>query len=194
MNAFLEPPSPDDGRRRSRRVALMLLGTVGVVGGVAAWDALKRTSPDSDATPPVPASQPAPKPINADQTYANNDFIPGVGYYHAPYHGWFPFPYNYHDSSRGYFAGGLWQAAPFLLGMMASRPSADAVAFAAQRQREEEDRRRAQSPTSGFAGTRVGGSGFSSARPAPTPSRPASSPSIIRGGFGSSAHGSSGAS
>lgn len=192
---MLQRPAPDDGRRRSHRVVLVLLGTMGVIGGVAIWDAWKRAAA-GDGTP-ASNSQPAPKPISADQTYANNEFIPGVGYYHAPYHGWFPFPYNHHDPARGYFAGGLWQAAPFLLGsMMSSRPSGEAAAsaFAAQRQREDEERRQAQSRTSGFAGTRAGSSGFSSARPATTPPSSTSKPSVIRGGFGTSSHSSSGVS
>ncbi|MSU24593.1 MAG: hypothetical protein EXS32_12320 [Opitutus sp.] len=195
MSASLQGPPPDDGRRRSQRVALVLLGTMGVIGAGLAWDAWKRATA-GDGTP-TPTSQPATKPISADQTYTNNEFIPGVGYYHAPYHGWFPFPYNHHDPARGYFAGGLWQAAPFLLGsMMSSRPSGEAAAsaFAAQRQRGDEERRQAQTRTSGFAGTRAGSSGFSAARPATTPPSSTSKPSVIRGGFGSSSHSSGGAS
>lgn len=224
MNASLQPPSPEDTARRSKQVALVLLGTMGVIGGVVVWDAWRRAQPDPSATTAQPEA-PAPL-VAADRTYPNNDFTPGVGYYHAPYHAWFPFPYNHHDPSRGYFAGGLWQAAPFALGMLSSRPHPESVnsALAAQQRRDQDPRARAGS--SGFAGSRnpsssFGGSSFSSpparspspstrpstapsARPstAPAPSaRPSSSPapstskpSIQRGGFGSSGHSSGGSS
>ena len=179
MSAFLQPPSPEDTGRRSKQVALVLLGTMGVIGGVVVWDAWQRAGRDepaaaspSDATPAVP--------IVGDRTYQNNDFTPGVGYYHAPYHSWYPFPYNHYDPSRGYFAGGLWQAVPFALGMLSSRPHPESVnsALAAQQFRDQEQRARAGS--SGFAGSRnasssFGGSSFSS-QPARSPS-PSTRPS-----------------
>ena len=190
MSAFLSPqPPPRDGGRRSKQVALVLLGTDGVVGAVAVWDAWRR-APDGGSWP-VPAPQPAPMPLSPDRTYANNDFVPGVGYYHAPYHAWYPFPFNYHDPARGYYAGGLWQLAPWALLAMRSQPTSAAVAkaLAAQHQRDEEQRRRTGAV--GFSpGARGFSSGFSSARPA----APAAThgPSIMRGGFGGSAHGASG--
>lgn len=181
MNASLQ--SPREGARRSQRVALVLLGSVGVVGAGLLWDAWQR--------PSVGGSSSAPVPLSADRDYANNDFIPGVGYYHAPYHAWYPFPYNHHDPARGYFAGGLWQLAPFALSTLRSQPTPAAVtsAMAAQRQREQVERNRAG--TSGFAGTRFSGGSFSSARPTPAPS-PSSGSSITRGGFGGSSHSSGG--
>ena len=186
-------------RRRSRNVALVLLGTVGVVGGVVAWEAWQRSRVTGDTPQPAPSPARPPRPPSADQTYANNEYMPGAGYYHAPYHAWFPFPFNHYDSSRGYFAGGLWQAAPFLLSMLNSQPN-NAAVVAAQRLRDESPRPSvppAQSRPSGVSSFRssglTGASGFSAARPAtnsPTPSRAA--PSISRGGFGSSASGASG--
>lgn len=206
MSTPFQPPAAATARR-SKNVALVLLGTMGVVGGVIAWDAWKGAGASADAATTQPEAGP---PVAADRTYTNNEFIPGVGYYHAPYHSWHPFPYNHHDPERGYFAGGLWQAVPFALGMMSSRPSNDAVtsALAAQQRRDQEQR--AHAGTSGFAGgsarprnSSFGGSSFST-RPSGTPSsspaaRPASSPSpskpsptIQRGGFGSSGKGASG--
>ena len=34
MSASLQPPAPEDTARRSKQVALVLLGTMGVIGGV----------------------------------------------------------------------------------------------------------------------------------------------------------------
>ena len=186
-------------RRRSRNVALVFLGAVGVVGGVVAWEAWQRSRVAGDTPQPAPSPALPPRPLSVDHTYANNEYLPGAGYYHAPNHGWFPFPYNYHDPSRGYFAGGLWQAAPFLLNALSSQPSNAAVVAA--RGLRDAQQRPAPAPArgSGFSSFRgsglTGTSGFSASRPAtsaPTPSRAA--PSISRGGFGSSAHGASGAS
>jgi hypothetical protein len=190
----LEPPP----MRRSAKVALVLLGTAGVVGvGALAFDSWRRAR-DEDAPPPAP--QPPAPPISATQTYPNNDFIPGVGYYHAPYHGWFPFPFNYHDPSRGYYGGGLWQAAPFIANLLSSRPTEQSVAaaLAARRAREEAERQqRAQSSSSGYTSNFRGSSGggsYSASRPASSPAPASGSHSIQRGGFGSSGHSSGGSS
>jgi hypothetical protein len=187
--------SDERRQRRSSKVALVLLGTAGVIAVAAGVDAWRNSR---DAETPVPAPQPSGPPISTAQTYTNNDYIPGVGYYHAPYYGWYPYPYNHHDPARGYFAGGLWQAAPFVLGMMASRPSNDAVtaALAAQRARQlAEQQQRQQSGGAWSSGSSGGARSFSS-RPNPAPSSTPSSGShsIQRGGFGSSGHSSGGSS
>jgi hypothetical protein len=215
MSAYLPASAPADTGRRSKQVALVLLGTMGVVGGVVAWDAWQRAGRDPDVASTLPEA-PA-EPVTADRTYQNNEFVPGVGYYHAPYHSWYPFPFNHHDPARGYFAGGLWQAVPFAAGVLSSRPNAGAVTSALAAQQHYDQEQRARAGTSGFAGARrstFGGSSFStrpstspSSRPTATPSsrpaapsaRPASSPApstskptIQRGGFGSSGKGASG--
>jgi hypothetical protein len=193
MNEPFQRPPPVDPGRRSKQVALVLLGTMGVVGGIVAWDAWQRTGEENNPSSSEPHSPPAP--IAADRTYNNNDFIPGVGYYHAPYHAWYPFSYNHYDPLRGYFAGGLWQAVPFAMTMLSSRPNNNAVAAAlAAQQRDQEQRARAGS--SNFVGARTSPTGTSSfsSRPAGTPPPSKSSPSIQRGGFGSSGHGSGGSS
>ena len=52
-------------------------------------------------------------PVVEGQAYTNNHYVPGVGYYHAGYHGFFPLPYNYYDAGRGsYFSGGNWRSSP----------------------------------------------------------------------------------
>lgn len=176
MSATESPVS--GGMRRSHRVALVLLGTAGVVGLAAIWDSARRSAAENAAAP-----APAPVPIGEDRVYANNDYIPGIGYYHAPYHAWFPHPFNYYDSNRGYFAGGLWQAAPWIAALAQSQPSPAAVSAALAARRAQEQQQQAQA-RSGFSGGGYRGSGFSSH---PT-SAPSSRPSIIRGGFGGSAH------
>ncbi|MBI5381366.1 MAG: hypothetical protein HZA31_05655 [Opitutae bacterium] len=87
--------------RMSREVLTPLLIAAGAIGlplliGVAQCS---RTQSQADAAPPT---------VNEDTAYANNSFLPGAGYYHAPHGAWFPFAYNFHDPSRGYFRGGQW--------------------------------------------------------------------------------------
>jgi hypothetical protein len=174
-------------KRSSHRVALVLLGAVGVVGGVVAWDAWRRAGEVSEAglLPEAPAT-----PVAADREYKNNEYIPGVGYYHAPYHAWYPYPYNHHDASRGYFGGGLWYAAPLVLSMLNSRPNNDAVVSAMAAQQRAQQEQRAHAGTSGFSSGRSSGSNSSSFTSRPTSSPSTSKPSIQRGGFGSSGHSS----
>jgi hypothetical protein len=189
-------------QRRSSKVALVLLGTAGVVAVAAGVDAWQKSR---DAEAPVPAPQPSGPQLSTAQTYSNNDYIPGVGYYHAPFFGWYPFPYNHYDPTRGYYAGGLWQAAPFVLAMMSSRPSHDAVtaALAAQRARQlaEQQQQQQWRSNSGFWNSFRSGGGSSGARsfsprtnPAPSSTPSSGSHSIQRGGFGSSGHSSGGSS
>lgn len=215
MSASFPASEPTPTGRRSQRVALVLLGTMGVVGGVVAWDAWRRAGREPDVASTLPEAP--SEPVAADRTYQNNEFVPGVGYYHAPYHSWFPFPFNHHDPSRGYFAGGLWQAVPFAAGVLSSRPNAGAVTSALSAQQHYDQEQRARAGTSGFSGARrstFGGSSFSprpstapaprptatpssrpaapSARPASAPPPSTSKPTIQRGGFGSSGKGASG--
>jgi len=209
MNASFQSKPPVDDGRRSKQIALVLLGTMGVVGGVVVWDAWQRAGVGDNPTatqPDIPST-----PIAADRDYHNNDFTPGVGYYHAPYRSWFPFPFNHYDASRGYFGGGLWQAVPFAAGLMSSRPTPGAAASALavqQRIAQEQNSRSSSSNFSRSGGSTFGGSSFSSqptatpanrpavpsARPASSPAPSTSKPSIQRGGFGSSGHSSGGSS
>jgi len=53
-----------------------------------------------------------PPPLSADAVYTNNFYVPGVGYYHAPFRAWFPLPYNHFDpQTQRYFYGGQWSTA-----------------------------------------------------------------------------------
>ena len=76
--------------KRSRSIRLVLLG------GLSAG-ALAGCGPDP------------PPPLSADAVYTNNCYVPGVGYYHAPFRAWFSLPYNHFDpQTKRYFYGGQW--------------------------------------------------------------------------------------
>lgn len=74
-------------------------------------------------------------PITADRVYTNNFFVPGVGYYHAPFRAWYSLPYNHFDPQmQRYFYGGQWGAAPFQsITNISAPPSAVAQHAEAQR-------------------------------------------------------------
>lgn len=85
-------------------------------------------------------------PITAGNVYTNNQYVPGAGYYHAPFRAWFPRPYNELDPrTRRYFYGGQWGPAPHESVTNISRPTG---AAAAQAQAQRTDVRR-----SGFGST-----------------------------------------
>lgn len=69
-----------------------------------------------------------PEPtLSTENTYTNNYYVPGHGYYHAPYRNWYPYPFNYYERDRGYFHGGIWTTTPDPSRDTASKPSHDAV-------------------------------------------------------------------
>jgi hypothetical protein len=72
-------------------------------------------------------------PVVAPESYyANNDLIPGAGYYHAPFRAFYPHPYNHYDNGRKmYFYGGQWGAAPHRSIVNISVPTPEAVRAAA---------------------------------------------------------------
>ena len=50
-----------------------------------------------------------PPPLSSENVYTNNFYVPGVGYYHAPFRAWFSLPYNHFDpQTQRYFFGGQW--------------------------------------------------------------------------------------
>lgn len=100
--------------KRSRHIRLVLLGSL--AGG-----ALTGCGPEDDR-----ASSLMP-PVSDQMTYTNNHHVPGVGYYHAPYHAWYPFPYNFYSPERGYYHGDRWTREPNQTGVTASRPSPQAA-------------------------------------------------------------------
>jgi hypothetical protein len=66
----------------------------------------------------------------------NNTYAPGYGYWHAPYHSWYPYPYNYFRPGYGYYHGGIYSAAPDFSPIRASadpRFGADGHSFGSRR-------------------------------------------------------------
>ena len=90
--------------------------------------------------------------LSASNVYTNNHYVRGAGYYHAGFHGWYPYPHNAYDSQRGYYYGGTWNRLPDGQTVMASKPTADAVTRATAESKAH------------TAATRRGGFGASSSR------------------------------
>jgi hypothetical protein len=100
--------------KRSRSIKLVL------AGGLSAG-ALSGCSPSGNAPPKVSTAN----------AYTNNHFIPGAGYYHAPYRAWYPMPYNeYSAASKLYYHGGRWDTLPHASIVNISQPTPQAVAQA----------------------------------------------------------------
>lgn len=79
--------------KRSHKVALVLLGGA----STAAFSGCLQ----SVAGEPVR--------ISTQCVYVNDYFVPGAGYYHAPFRQFYPFPYNSYDSrTKMYYFGGKW--------------------------------------------------------------------------------------
>lgn len=104
--------------KRSKKISLVLLGGLSV-GAITAC---------------APGSAPESR-ISAESVYPNDYFVPGVGYYHAPFRAFYVRPYNYFDAQRKqYFYGGQWGAMPFrsVINLSAPTPEAAAAAQAAR--------------------------------------------------------------
>ncbi|MEY4385686.1 MAG: hypothetical protein RLY20_969 [Verrucomicrobiota bacterium] len=98
--------------KRSRRIKLVLIGTLSA-GALTACD----------PNPSAPL-------VTADRVYVNNFYVPGVGYYHAPFRGFFPRPYNDFDGvTKRYFFGGQWAAAPHQSFTNISSPTPEMVSL-----------------------------------------------------------------
>jgi hypothetical protein len=69
--------------------------------------------------------------VSTQNFYTNNFFVPGAGYYHAPFRGWYSLPYNHFDAQKQlYYYGGQWGAHPFESVTNISSPSSEAVQLA----------------------------------------------------------------
>jgi hypothetical protein len=98
--------------KRSKRIRLILLGALSA-------GALAGCSPEGHA------------PLSTANVYTNNYYVPGVGYYHAPFSAWYPLPYNHFDpATKRYFYGGQWGTTPWQSITNLSSPSAQAAASA----------------------------------------------------------------
>ena len=125
--------------KRSRQITLVLSGTLAgsmFSGCEPSWDDEANLGPT----------------ITAANTYTNNHYVHGAGYYHAPYRAWYPFPYNYYDPVRGYYHGGQWAPRPNNNTVTASQPTVEAAKSAQTKQQ----------PTRSVSSTRRGGFGSSS--------------------------------
>jgi hypothetical protein len=66
--------------------------------------------------------------ISTENVYTNNFYVPGTGYYHAPFRNWYPLPYNHFDAQKQrYFYGGQWGVQPFESITNISAPTTEAV-------------------------------------------------------------------
>jgi len=112
--------------KRSRSIRLVL------IGGLSAG-ALTSCGPQTE-------------PVSSSAVFTNNHYVPGVGYYHAPYRAWYAMPYNHYDPlSRRYYHGGQWNPAPHESPVNISSPTPQAVQQVAANRRDV--------PRSGFGST-----------------------------------------
>ena len=89
--------------------------------------------------------------VTPESYFTNEDHIPGAGYYHAPFRGFYVHPYNYYDAARKmYFYGGQWGPEPHRSIINISAPTPEA-ARAAESVRT--DLSRSYVPRSGFGST-----------------------------------------
>ena len=66
--------------------------------------------------------------VTTESYFTNDQHIPGAGYYHAPFRGFFSFPYNHYDVNRKqYFYGGQWGPAPHRSIVNISAPTPEAA-------------------------------------------------------------------
>jgi hypothetical protein len=98
-------------------------------------------------------SQNRPAPVSSEAVYTNNYYLPGVGYYHAPFCAWYPRPFNDYDPARTlYYYGGQWGSLPFDSITNVSSPSPQTAAAA--------EAARLDIPRGGFGGTGGGYHGY----------------------------------
>ena len=98
--------------------------------------------------------------ITPESFFTNDTFVPGAGYYHAPFQRFYPRPYNHYDAARGqYFHGGQWAAEPHRSIVNISAPTPEAARLAqAQRTDLRSNALPYVVPRSGFGSTGGGNS------------------------------------
>jgi hypothetical protein len=98
--------------KRSKRIRLVLLSglSAGALAGCS------------------PVGKP---PLSAANVYTNDFYVPGAGYYHAPFSAWYPLPYNHFDPvQKQFYYGGQWRPSPCQSITNISSPTAQAAAMA----------------------------------------------------------------
>jgi len=69
--------------------------------------------------------------VSTENVYTNNFYVPGAGYYHAPFRNWYALPYNHFDTQKNlFFYGGQWGPQPFESITNISAPTPEAVQLA----------------------------------------------------------------
>ena len=114
--------------KRSKQIRLVLIGGIsaGTLGGCTGKPSVSTTD-----------------------VYTNNYYVPGVGYYHAPFRAFYAMPYNHFDpQTQLYFFGGQWGA-----GMMESITN---VSSPTQETAQLAEARRTDISRGGFGGTHGG--------------------------------------
>lgn len=98
--------------------------------------------------------------ITPESFFTNDTFVPGAGYYHAPFQRFFPQRYNHYDPARQlYFYGGQWGPAPHRSIVNISAPTPEAARLAqAQRTDLRSNALPYVVPRSGFGSTGGGNS------------------------------------
>ena len=72
-----------------------------------------------------------PVRISTQCVYMNDYYVPGVGYYHAPFSRFYAFRYNAYDPiTKMYYAGGRWATFPHESTINISSPTDDAAILA----------------------------------------------------------------
>jgi hypothetical protein len=72
-----------------------------------------------------------PVRISSQCVYVNDYYVRGAGYYHAPFHRFYPFRYNsYEPRVKMFFFGGQWGPQPFQSPINISSPTEDAARLA----------------------------------------------------------------
>lgn len=157
--------------RRSQTVVLLLGGALATTMGPAGC-----SSQDDDNVPPPPPPNTGvvqAGQVQDNQDLDNNSYVPGIGYYHSPFHTWFPYPFNWYYPGRGYFYGGSWNPTGYS-GVVPARSRPTSESLGAMRDFVRGSSSSSRTPTGGFSG-----GGYHPG-------------SVIRGGFGHSSHFSSG--
>ena len=96
--------------KRSKHIRLFLLGGISAAA--------------------LSGCRPAPS-ISTGDAYTNDFYLPGAGYYHAPFRSWYALPYNHFDPRKNlYFYGGQWGPLPFSSTTNISFPTPEAVQLA----------------------------------------------------------------
>ena len=163
-------------RRRSASVTFNATTAASIVGAGLLLGGCDDTRP----LPPPPRAV-----VSSAHAYTNDDYIPGLGYYHAPYHAWFPHRYNEHDADMGYYYNGRWHSAADRSDVTTSHPDEPAALAAnaalAAEERDKEDRGEQGTGPHYYHGS--GGHWWGSSWGSSS-SRTSSAPSTTRGGFG----------